>query len=57
VAVHGLLTRKSATHFISEQGTKMGRRSLLHVRIAGDGSDGIYVGGHVTAIAEGNMKL
>lgn len=29
----------------------------MHVRIAGDGSDGIYVGGHVTAIAEGNMKL
>jgi trans-2,3-dihydro-3-hydroxyanthranilate isomerase len=55
---HGLLTRASGTRFISEQGRKMGRRSLLHVRIAGDrGADGIYVGGHVTAIAEGAMRL
>lgn len=55
---YGLLSGASDTRFISEQGTKMGRRSLLHVRIAGNkGADGIYVGGHVTAIAEGRMKL
>ena len=55
---HGLLTGASNTHFISEQGTKMGRRSLLHVRIAGNKQgEGIYVGGHVTAIAEGRMRL
>ena len=54
----GLLTGASNTHFISEQGTKMGRRSLLHVRIAGNKQgEGIYVGGHVTAIAEGRMRL
>jgi len=30
----------------------------LHVRIAGDhGADGIYVGGHVTAIAQGVVEL
>ena len=55
---HGLLTGASNTRFISEQGTKMGRRSLLHVRIAGNKQgEGIYVGGHVTAIAEGRMRL
>lgn len=55
---HGLLTGASNTRFISEQGTKMGRRSLLHVRFAGNQQgEGIYVGGHVTAIAEGRMRL
>lgn len=55
---HGLLAGVADTRIISEQGTKMGRRSLLHVRIAGDqGAQGIYVGGNVTAIAEGTMKL
>jgi hypothetical protein len=36
----------------------MGRRSFLHVEVQGERSaDGIYVGGHVTPIAEGVMKL
>jgi trans-2,3-dihydro-3-hydroxyanthranilate isomerase len=48
----------SNTRFISEQGTKMGRRSLLHVRIVGNKQgEEIYVGGQVTAIAEGRMRL
>lgn len=55
---HGLLTGAPNTRFVSEQGTKMGRRSLLHVRIAGNEQAAeIYVGGHVTAIAEGRMRL
>jgi trans-2,3-dihydro-3-hydroxyanthranilate isomerase len=55
---HGLLAGTSNTRFISEQGAKMGRRSLLHVRITGNQqAEGIYVGGHVTAIAEGRMRL
>jgi len=55
---HGLLDGTSGTRFISEQGTKMGRRSFLHVKIAGDkGTDGIDVGGHVVAVAEGTMRL
>ena len=55
---NGLMKGSSGTRFISEQGTKMARRSILHVRIAGDqGADGIYVGGHVTSVAEGTMKL
>jgi trans-2,3-dihydro-3-hydroxyanthranilate isomerase len=55
---HGFISGVSGTRLISEQGTKMRRRSFLHVRIAGDGgADGIYVGGHVTAIAQGVMKV
>ena len=40
--------------FVSEQGTKMGRRSLLHVRI-NDGS--IEVGGYVTPLVRAEMRL
>jgi trans-2,3-dihydro-3-hydroxyanthranilate isomerase len=47
---HGLT---SATRFVSEQGTKMGRRSLLHVRIG----DGIDVGGYVTPIIQAELHL
>lgn len=54
---HDLLNATSG-HFVSEQGTKMGRRSLLHVKIVGDkGAGGIDVGGHVVAVAEGTMSL
>ncbi|MFZ1007497.1 MAG: PhzF family phenazine biosynthesis protein [Candidatus Sulfotelmatobacter sp.] len=55
---HGLISKTAGTHFVSEQGTKMGRRSLLHVEIHGEaGKDGIDVGGHVTLIAEATMSL
>jgi trans-2,3-dihydro-3-hydroxyanthranilate isomerase len=55
---HGLLSGASNTRFISEQGTKMGRRSLLHVKLAGNKQvEGIYVGGNITAIAEGRMRI
>lgn len=55
---HGLVSGNSGTKFISEQGTKMGRRSILHVFINGEGGqDGIDVGGNVTSVAEAEMKL
>ncbi len=55
---HKLVGGKPGTRFVSEQGTKMGRRSFLHVEIQGEqGADGIYVGGHVTPMAEGVMTL
>jgi trans-2,3-dihydro-3-hydroxyanthranilate isomerase len=44
----------SADRFISEQGTKMGRRSLLHVQIHGDQID---VGGHTTPLVEAQMTF
>ncbi|MBV8828295.1 MAG: PhzF family phenazine biosynthesis protein [Acidobacteriaceae bacterium] len=53
---HGLVPKTAGTRFVSEQGTKMGRRSLLHVEIHGDsGADGIDVGGHVTPLVEAVM--
>jgi trans-2,3-dihydro-3-hydroxyanthranilate isomerase len=53
-----LISSAADTRFISEQGTRMGRRSLLHVDIQGEnGTDGIYVGGQVTPIIEGLMTL
>ena len=55
---HGLAPAKDGTAFSSEQGTKMGRRSILHLLIHGEaGVDGIEVGGHVTPIIEGTMAL
>jgi trans-2,3-dihydro-3-hydroxyanthranilate isomerase len=49
---HGMVTQK---RFVSEQGTKMGRRSLLHVAIQADGS--IDVGGYVTPLVEATMTF
>jgi trans-2,3-dihydro-3-hydroxyanthranilate isomerase len=55
---HGLVPSSGGTRFISEQGTKMGRRSLLHVQIHGEnGSKGIDVGGYVTPLVEAAMCL
>lgn len=55
---HGLAPHADGTRFFSEQGVKMGRRSLLHVIVRGAyGSDAIEVGGHVAPIVEATMKL
>ena len=55
---HGLVSAGDGTRFVSEQGTKMGRRSILHVEIHGDrGEKGIDVGGHVTPVADGILRL
>ncbi len=50
---HGLIRNSAGTRFINEQGTKMGRRSLLHVEI----TEAIHVGGHVVPVAEAVMTL
>ena len=55
---HRMVSGAAGTRFVSEQGTKMGRRSILYVEPHGDGgADGIDVGGYVTPIAEGTLKL
>jgi trans-2,3-dihydro-3-hydroxyanthranilate isomerase len=51
---HGLVSGKAGTRFVSEQGTKIGRRSILHVLIT---SEGIEVGGYVTPLVEATMSL
>lgn len=55
---HNLISSAAGTRFVNEQGTKMGRRSLLHVEIRGkEAAEGIYVGGYVTPIVEAVMTL
>lgn len=55
---HGLVSGAPGTRFVSEQGTRMQRRSLLHVLIHGEGGvDGIEVGGHVAPLGEGMLHL
>ncbi len=55
---HGLVSDADGTRFVSEQGCKMGRRSILHVHVFGErGVEGIDVGGHVTPIADATMTL
>lgn len=55
---HGLASCKAGTRFISEQGTKMGRRSILHIHLLGDrGRDGIEIGGNVVPVAEAIMTF
>lgn len=55
---HRLISSAAGTRFVSEQGTKMGRRSLLHVHIRGEGGAyGIDIGGYVTSLVEATMIL
>jgi trans-2,3-dihydro-3-hydroxyanthranilate isomerase len=55
---HRLISSAGGTRFVSEQGAKMGRRSLLHVLVRGDnGVEGIEVGGHVAPVAIASMGL
>ena len=55
---NGLVSHASGTRFVSEQGVKMGRRSLLHVIVNGErGADGIEVGGTAAIVAEGTLLL
>lgn len=55
---HGLMSSAAGGKFLSEQGTKMGRRSVLYIQINGaEGADGIEVGGYVAPFAECTMTL
>ncbi len=55
---NGLIGGEDGSGFISEQGVKMQRRSILHVRLHGDkGKDGIDVGGAVVPLAEGEFRF
>lgn len=55
---HNLVAGADGTRFISEQGVKMERRSILHVQLHGErGADGIEVGGYVTPLADAVMKF
>jgi trans-2,3-dihydro-3-hydroxyanthranilate isomerase len=53
---HNLLPEGKRSRFVSEQGTKMGRRSLLHVQISSNDQK-IEVGGYVAPFARAAMQL
>jgi trans-2,3-dihydro-3-hydroxyanthranilate isomerase len=53
-----LTSGTAGRRLISEQGTKMGRRSILYIRLHGEnGTAGIDVGGYVTPLTEATMRL
>jgi trans-2,3-dihydro-3-hydroxyanthranilate isomerase len=55
---NGLTSGTAGRRLMSEQGTKMGRRSILHVCIQGEnGKVGIDVGGYVTPLTEARMRF
>ena len=55
---HGMTSAAAGSRFVSEQGVKMQRRSLLHVRVLGEyGRDGIDVGGFVTKVIDGELRM
>ena len=55
---HRLVSGQDGAAFVSEQGTKMGRRSILHVQIRGEnGSAAIDVGGYVTPVIEARLRI
>jgi trans-2,3-dihydro-3-hydroxyanthranilate isomerase len=56
---HGLLPLENGLRMLIEQGTKMGRRSLVHVlvHLGADGTPAIEVGGSVVAIGRGELTV
>lgn len=55
---HGLAPGAAGTRLVNEQGTKMRRRSILHIHLRGErGADGIEVGGYVTPVIEASLRL
>lgn len=58
---HGLIRREPRVSLISEQGTKMGRQSFLHIDLGYDGKDDspsrIEVGGSVMPVLSGTLSI
>lgn len=58
MVANGLAPGGDGTRLVSEQGTRMGRRSLLHIALHGErGAHGIEIGGEVTPIAAGTLSV
>ncbi len=56
---HGLIAPEDPIQLVSEQGTKMGRPSFVHIRLRGrdGGATDIRVGGGVVPVLEGRLRL
>jgi len=56
---HGLVKSASEVRIVSEQGTRMGRQSFLHIKLTMQGEQihSITVGGSAVAVLEGELEL
>ncbi len=56
---HGLVTGGAEARIVSEQGTKIGRQSFVHIRVRDGGTpaEEIEVGGSVVPVLEGELRL
>jgi trans-2,3-dihydro-3-hydroxyanthranilate isomerase len=54
-----LVRREEETRIVSEQGTKMGRQSFIHIRLrtSGDQITSIEVGGSAVPVLDGTLRL
>jgi trans-2,3-dihydro-3-hydroxyanthranilate isomerase len=59
LVLNGLVSRRADVRIVSEQGTKMGRQSFVHIRLAvqGDAITKIRVGGGVVPVLTGELRL
>jgi trans-2,3-dihydro-3-hydroxyanthranilate isomerase len=59
LARHGLVSGDGALRLVSEQGTRMGRQSFVHIRLHRQGAHvtGIEVGGAVVPVLEGRLTV
>ena len=59
LALNGLVRKSALVRIVSEQGTKMGRQSFVHIRLAmqGETITDIRVGGGVVPVLEGELRI
>lgn len=59
LVLNGLVRESAEVRIVSEQGTKMGRQSFVHIRVAmqGEAITGIRVGGGVVPVLEGELRI
>lgn len=59
LVLNGLVRKAAEVKIVSEQGTKMGRQSFVHIRLAmqGERITEIRVGGEVVPVLEGELRV
>jgi trans-2,3-dihydro-3-hydroxyanthranilate isomerase len=59
LAHHGLVNTNDQIQIVSEQGTKMGRQSFIHIRLryANEQASQIEIGGSVVPVLQGELNL
>jgi len=59
LVLNGLVRKSAEVRIVSEQGTKMGRQSFIHIRLTmqGETITGIRVGGNVVPVLEGELRI